>query len=191
MLALASPAPIWETLELAQGQRAGLKPWQAQAFTLQLLRSVTVAFRDGAELVAVAGFMDLPPERPGEQLAEIWFLCRPSLARYLPGFIRLARLTCARAAQDGRVRIRAFVREGHAPGARLAVLCGLRCVAVGDGFERWEWQGEIRTGRLRGEESGRAGGAPCPEPDPAGEPGCPAERGGPADPGAGPGPGAD
>ncbi|WP_239509004.1 enoyl-CoA hydratase-related protein, partial [Stenotrophomonas maltophilia] len=32
---------------------------------------------------------------------EIWFLCRPELAGHLRTFVRLARLTCARAAQDG------------------------------------------------------------------------------------------
>lgn len=150
MLTTETPAPVWETLELARDVDASLKPIHRRAFVAQLLRSDTVAFRDGARLVATAGFTPLPPEIVGEELAEIWFVCTPALGRHLWAFVRLARLTCSRVAQDGSVRIRAFVREGHAPGQRLAALCGLVRVAVHDGFERWEWLGgEVRQTALR------------------------------------------
>lgn len=150
MLAVSSPAPIIETLELVRDARQGLKPWQSKGMLLQLLGSLTVAFREGPDLVAAAGFFPLPPEESGEELAEIWLACRPELARNLTAFVKLARLTCLRASQDGTVRLRAFVREGHRPGQRLAVLVGLERVATRNGFELWEWRGgAIRSEAVR------------------------------------------
>ncbi|GBU16248.1 MAG: hypothetical protein COT56_21090 [Methylobacterium sp. CG09_land_8_20_14_0_10_71_15] len=142
MLRVSTPAPIMETLELVRETRAGLKPWQRRGLVLQVLGSLSVAFRIEHRLVAAAGFFPIEPEAPGEEAAEIWFLCRPELAGHLRTFVRLARLTCARAAQDGTVRLRAFVRQGHAPGARLAVLCGLELRDSRAGFDLWEWRGD-------------------------------------------------
>lgn len=152
-LRLSSPAPIVETLELLQAQHRHLKPWQGRVMVHQLLDSFSVAVRDpgSGDLMASAGFFDLAPEIPGEELSEMWFVCRPELGRHLVSFVRLARLTCRVAADHGTVRLRAFVRAGHAPGGRLARLLGMERVATGGGFERWE----LQLGRDGPEADGR------------------------------------
>jgi hypothetical protein len=146
-LALETPAPIGESTALFTAELAQLKRWQSRAATLQLLKSDTVAFRLAGELVAAAGFYPIPSDVPGEELAEVWFVCRPSLAPHIGEFVRLARLTCLRASHCGAVRLRAHVRRGHRPGSRLAVLCSFEKLGEAGGFEVWEWRGgQIHSG---------------------------------------------
>jgi hypothetical protein len=133
-LALETPAPISETRELYAALRP-LKRHASRTATLQLLRSETVGFRLEGRLVAVAGFYPLPDAPDGSEADEVWFHCRPELAAHMREFVRLSRLTLERASHHGAIRLRAFVRPGHRPGERLAVLCGLKPVGAG----WWEW----------------------------------------------------
>lgn len=140
MLRVSSPAMIAESLPVIARARR-MKPWMRRAAVFQILQSDTVAFHDQAgRLVAVAGFFPLPAEGKFE-VSEVWFACMPAMGRDLLSFVKLARLTCARMAEHGSVKLRALVREGHRPGARLAVLCGFALVEAAHGFEVWEWSG--------------------------------------------------
>lgn len=161
-LALSTPAPIVETLELVAATKGGgLKPWMRRGLTLQVLRSLSFAWRERetGRLVAAGGFYPLPPAEPGEEHAETWFLCRPDLGGNMLEFVRLARLTHRRAAEYGPVRLSATVREGHRPGQRLARLLAYRRLDVVNGYELWEWRSErICPDDLRGHVAERAPG---------------------------------
>lgn len=138
MLRFETPAPIFEAMPIiAYGTRMGR--FMRRVVLMQLFNSETVLFRtsDG-EALAVLGFYPLPDEGSRE-VAEVWFACRPDLAEHMIAFIRAARLTCARMAEHGNVVLRAFVREGHAPGARIATLARFERVGFRDGWELWEW----------------------------------------------------
>lgn len=141
MLRIETPAPIFEAMPIiAHGAR--LTRFVRKIGLMQLFNSETVLFRapDG-EAIAVLGFYPMPDEG-GQEVAEVWFACRRDLSDHMIGFVRAARLTCARMAEHGSVVLRALVREGHAPGARIATLTYFRCVDVLDGWELWEWSGE-------------------------------------------------
>lgn len=140
MLRFETPAPIFEAMPIiAQGAR--LTRFMRRISLMQLFNSETVLFRapDGAP-IAVLGFYPMPDEG-GHEVAEVWFACRRDLADHMIGFVRAARLTCARMAEHGSVVLRAFVREGHAPGARIATMTHFQRVDVLDGWELWEWSG--------------------------------------------------
>lgn len=140
MLRFETPAPVFEALPLiAQGTR--FTRFMRRIALMQALESETVLFRapDG-EAIAVLGFYPMPDEG-GREVAEVWFACLPDLAGHMLGFVRAARLTCARMAEHGSVVLRAFVREGHAPGARIATLLQFERVGAQDGWELWEWSG--------------------------------------------------
>lgn len=141
MLHAIEPAPLADILRLA-APAGYLKPLQSRVLFLQAVMGATVAFADerGTVLVVI-GMVPLPAERPGEELTELWFLCRPDIAPRLPGLVRLARLTLRRSAHGGVVRVRSFVRVGHAPGERLARLIGLLPAGRDGAFGRWEWTG--------------------------------------------------
>lgn len=140
MLRIETPAPIFEGMPIiAEGGR--MTRFMRKIGLMQLFNSETVLFRapDG-EAIAVLGFYPMPDEG-GREVAEVWFACRRDLADHMIGFVRAARLTCARMAEHGSVVLRAFVREGHAPGARIATLSQFERVGVQDGWELWEWSG--------------------------------------------------
>lgn len=138
---VVSPADMPAALQLF-ADTTPMKPLNAKAAMLQLARSETVAYYAGAELIAVAMYYPLPPERAGEILRELAFVCRPSFRFYLVPFIHHARLTRAALASNGPVRVRSLVRQGYAPGRRLAVLCGLSLVDARGAFDVWEFEGK-------------------------------------------------
>jgi hypothetical protein len=145
-----APADIGEAMALYL-DLVPQKPVNVRTAMLQLVRSRRDGFYAGGELIAVASYYPLPPETAGERLFELAFVCRPALARHLVSFMHLAHLTPRRLANDGPVRVRAHVRRGHLPGARLARLCRMTFTGVVGGFERWEFargapDGTIRTG---------------------------------------------
>lgn len=146
---VVTPAPMREVLDLFAATTP-MKPVNAKAAVLQLARSETVGYYAGAELVAAAMYYPLPPEQPGEDLRELAFVCRPSFRHYLIPFARHARSMRAALASNGPVRVRALVRRGHAPGRRLAVLCGLSWVCERGAFDVWEFEGgpdgQVRRG---------------------------------------------
>jgi hypothetical protein len=139
-LRAVSPAPLPDVLALYQAT-APMKPVTASAAILQAARSDTIGWFAGDQMIAAALFYPLDPERPGEDLRELAFVCLPALSGHLPAFIRSARLTRARLGEDALVRIRAHVRLGHLPGQKLARLCGMVAVSVVGDFERWETEG--------------------------------------------------
>ncbi|MCO5091987.1 hypothetical protein [Bosea sp. (in: a-proteobacteria)] len=138
-LAIVSPAPLHAVTALAfPSGRAPAR--HLQAMLLQSVRSETMAFVTAAgEVVMVVGLWPLAPLHEGERLLELWLLIEPPAVPHLPALRRLARLMLARIAQSGPVRIRALVREGHAPGARMCRLIGMSFVGAADGCECWEW----------------------------------------------------
>ena len=137
MLRVVSPAALPDVLQLYAAAPIQ-KPRTAAMVILQFSRSESVSYFDGDKLIAAAMYYPLPPERPGETLRELAFVCLPEFSRQLVAFIHHARLTPDALAKNAPVRIRARVRAGHEPGRRLAVLCGFRLVAVDGLFERWE-----------------------------------------------------
>jgi hypothetical protein len=140
-LRIVSPAPIVETLELYMDQGRA-KPIDMKAAVLQLARSRSDGYFVGDEFMAAAMYYPLAPERPGEDLRELVFVCKPDFAEHMLAFIRSARSTRASLAKDGPVRVRAHVRAGHLPGHRLAVLCGMSLVGVTGSLERFEFEGQ-------------------------------------------------
>jgi len=139
MLSVISPAPMVETMALHR-QDLRMRRLTAKVLILQLHKSETFGLVDETgRLLATIGFLPLVPERDGEDLLELWFLCAPELGRHILRLARLARLTFRRMSDSGEVRIRALVRAGHAPGRRLAALCGMVLEGDEGGLERWEW----------------------------------------------------
>lgn len=138
---VVSPASMPAVLDL-YAETTPMKPINAKAAVLQLARSETAAYYAGAELIAAAMYYPLPPEREGEILRELAFVCRPSFRHYLVPFIHHAHLTRSALASNGPVRVRALVRKGHKPGHRLAVLCGLSLVGERGAFDVWEFEGK-------------------------------------------------
>ena len=124
-LAIISPAPLHAVTALAFP--SGRAPSRhLQAMLLQSVRSETMAFITAqGEPVMVVGLWPLLPLREGERLFELWLLIEPPAVPHLPSLRRLARLMLSRVAESGPVRIRALVREGHAPGARMCRLVGM------------------------------------------------------------------
>lgn len=139
MLTVIAPAPLVDTMALHR-RDLRMRRLTAKVLILQLHKSETFGLVDeGGRLFAAVGFLPLVPEREGETLFELWFLCAPELSRHILQLVRLARLIFRRMAESGDVRIRALVRAGHSPGRRLAVLCGMTMSGDEAGFERWEW----------------------------------------------------
>lgn len=138
-LSIVSPAPFHEVSRLAfPSGRAPAR--HLQVMLLQSVRSDTMAFvEEGGAAVMVVGLWQLAPLQEGERLFELWLQIDRRALPHLPSLRRLARLMLARVAESGPVRIRALVREGHAPGARMCRLLGMAFVGVFDGFEAWEW----------------------------------------------------
>jgi hypothetical protein len=138
-LSIVTPAPLHAITALAfPNGRAPAR--HLQAMILQSARSDTVAFADAAgEIVMIAGFYPLAPLHDGERFFEMWLQITPPAVPHLPALRRLTRLTLARVAESGPVRVRALVAVGHRPGARLAAIVGMRLVGSEDGFECWEW----------------------------------------------------
>jgi hypothetical protein len=133
-----SPAPLPAVLDLYTAN-APLKPIEAKAAVLQVARSETEGWYLGDDLIAAAMFYPLPPLHPGERHIEVAFVCLPVLRHHLVAFIHAAQLTRARLALNGPVRVRALVRSGHRPGARLAVLCGMSRLNSIGAFDHWEF----------------------------------------------------
>jgi hypothetical protein len=138
-LSILSPAPLSAVTALAfPGGRAPAR--HLQAMILQSAKSDTLAFADAAgDVVMICGLWALSPLHEGERLFELWLLIDARALPHLPALRRLARLMLARVAESGPVRIRALVREGHRPGARMCRLLGMALVGVADGHECWEW----------------------------------------------------
>lgn len=134
---------------LALYAREGVMPrLQFKAAMLQAARAETVGFYDDDTIVAAALLYPLEAERPGEDLRELLFVCVPQAARHVRTIVRAAvairarwALTPPALAHSAQVRIRATVMRGHAPGERLAALCGLRPVGHPGPVERWELEG--------------------------------------------------
>lgn len=141
MLDVHAPAPLIDLLELFDPLTAA-RPTRTKLALWQATYSETVGFSlpDGP-LIAALGFLPLPPEEPGEDLQEMWFVCAPAIVPHLVAWVKLARLTLARLAQDGRLRIRAHVAAGHRPGQRLCRLLGFAPAGRDGSFEQWEWRG--------------------------------------------------
>lgn len=139
-LHLVTPAPMVEILDLYADQTP-MKPINAAAARLQAARSESFGLYAGDHLVAAALLYPLRPERPGERLVELAFVCRPGLARHTLSLIRHAHLTRARLVQSGPVRVRAHVHSDHLPGKRLARLCRMELVGRFGIFERYEAEG--------------------------------------------------
>lgn len=129
---------------------APLKPINARVLMLQHARSDTEGWLLGDRLVAAAMFYPLPAVNAGEHHFELAFACLPELRQHLVGFIHAAQLTRARLASDGPVRVRALVRTGHRPGARLAVLCGMSRSVSHGAFDVWEFEGRPNEQVRRG-----------------------------------------
>ena len=138
-LAIVSPAPLDVVTGLAfPSGRAPAR--HLQAMILQVVRSETMAFlRADGDAVMVVGLWPHAPLHEGERFLELWLLIdRPALP-HLPALRRFARLMLARVAESGPVRIRALVREGHEPGARMCRLLGMSFVGSETGFDCFEW----------------------------------------------------
>jgi hypothetical protein len=122
------------------------KPLQVKAARLQAVRSETVGWylyspvQDCTKMIAAACLY--PLDDPAEDLRELAFACLPEASAHIVPIIHSARLIAARFAQFEGLRIRALVRAGHRPGARLAVLAGFHRAAVEGGCERWEWRSD-------------------------------------------------
>ncbi len=129
---------------------APLKPLHVRTAMLQIARSDTEGWLLGDRLVAAAMFYPLPPVNAGERHVELAFACLPDLRQHLVAFIHAAELTRARLASDGPVRVRALVRTGHRPGARLAVLCGMSRSGSHGAFDVWEFEGRPNEQVRRG-----------------------------------------
>jgi hypothetical protein len=125
-----------------------MKPLHVKCAIVQAARSESIAWYDGGRPIAAAMLYPLEPERPGERLVELAFVCLPELRRHMLAFVRLAHLTRDRLANDGPVRVRAHVRTGHRPGSRMATMLGMRLVGTFGGFERYEFEG-AEDGRIR------------------------------------------
>ncbi|MGY3392942.1 hypothetical protein ACVWW6_005533 [Bradyrhizobium sp. USDA 3311] len=149
-LRAVSPAEAADVMNL-YAFVAPAKPLFVRAAIVQFARSESIAFRDDGGTLAAALLYPLDPERPGERLAELAFICLPDLSRHMLAFIRLAHLTRDRLANDGLLRVRAHVRTGHRPGRRMALMLGMRLVGTVGDFERYEFEGSphecIRPGR--------------------------------------------
>lgn len=138
-LSIVSPAPFHAVSALAF-PRGRAPRRHLQVMLLQAVRSETMAFVDGTgAAVMVVGLWQLEPLQEGERFFELWLQIDARALPHLPSLRRLARLMLARVAESGPVRIRALVREGHRPGARMCRLLGMAFVGVFDGFEAWEW----------------------------------------------------
>jgi hypothetical protein len=120
-----------------------MKPVNAAAAQLPAVRSETFGLSVGRELVAAALLYPLAPERPGEHLVELAFVCRPILSRHMLSLIRHAHLTRVRLVQSGPVRVRAHVHSGQLPGKRLALLCGMKLVGRFGAFGRYEFESQL------------------------------------------------
>lgn len=140
MLHAIRPVPMPALLDL-YASIAPLKPLHARAALLQAARSETEGWLLGDRLIAAAMFYPLPQVQPGERHIELAFACLPELRHHLTAFIHATQLTRARLASDGPVRVRALVRTGHRPGARLAVLCGMSRSGSDGAFDVWEFEG--------------------------------------------------
>ena len=138
-LTIISPAPFHAVSQLAfPGGRAPAR--HLQIMLLQSVRSETMAFADASgAVVMIVGLWQLAPLHEGERLFELWLQIDARALPHLPSLRRLARLMLARVAESGPVRIRALVREGHRPGARMCRLLGMAFVGTSDGHECWEW----------------------------------------------------
>jgi hypothetical protein len=142
MMRIVSPAPLPDVLDL-HAQVRPLKRDEFRAAMLQHARSESCGFYAGDKILAAFFLYPAPAERPGEDLRELAFACRPEFARHLVEFTRYgrafaARLTAAARPDDPPLRIRATVRTGHRPGERLAALFGLRAVGTAGTFTRYE-----------------------------------------------------
>lgn len=138
---VVSPASMRDVLQL-YADTTPMKPLNAKAAIVQLARSETVAYYTGGLMIAAAMYYPLPAERDGEILRELAFVCRPTFRFHLLPFIHHARLTRAALASNGPVRVRSLVHQGHEPGRRLAVLCGLSLVGTRGSFDVWEFEGK-------------------------------------------------
>lgn len=146
-LSAVSPAPVLDTLALVDRLAPGHR-YARKAALLQLAQSDTTGFRDADRLVAVIGFYPERPERRGETLLTLWFICRPEAGRCLVALHRIARLTLARLRDTPGVRIRAEVRAGDRTGQRLARLMGLTAAGGRDGDEHWEWASDDKDRQI-------------------------------------------
>jgi hypothetical protein len=142
-LRLVTPGMLHEVLDL-YAVAVPMKPINVKAAILQHARSESFVFFAGDDVAPIAAALLYPldPERPGERLVELAFVCRPDLARHILSLIRHAHLTRARLVQSGPVRVRAHVHSNHLPGHRLAALCGMTMVGRFGAFDRYEFEGQ-------------------------------------------------
>ncbi|WP_398468542.1 hypothetical protein [Tardiphaga sp.] len=140
-----------------------MKPIAAKSAIVMIARSEIEGWYAGDRLMAAALFYPLPPIVPGERYVELAFACRPEFKKHLLPFLRAAELTRARLALNAPVRVRAMVRSGHRPGARLAALCDMvRLGSIGP-FDQWEFEGRPhvqihRRDRITVQRAGHVGG---------------------------------
>jgi hypothetical protein len=85
--------------------------------------------------LACAGFVPVGETLDGAPVYEAWFTCRPTLARHMLAFVRLAQLTLRELPHDAIVE--AYVAPGWRPGERLAHLLGFKS-AGGSAPDLWE-----------------------------------------------------
>jgi hypothetical protein len=136
------PAALPDVLDLFAA--AGLmKPLHFKAAMVQISRSELFAWSAGGAPIAAGMLYPMDPERPGERLVELAFVCRPEISRHMLAFIRSAHLTRRRLANDGPIRVRAHVRTGHLPGSRMAAMLGMRPAGTFGDFERFEFEGSL------------------------------------------------
>lgn len=119
-----------------------MKPIEAKSAILMIARSEVEGWYVGDDLMAVALFYPLPAIVAGERYVELAFACRPDFKNHLRPFFRAAELTRARLALNAPVRVRAMVRSGYRPGARLAALCDMVRLGTVGPFDQWEFEGQ-------------------------------------------------
>lgn len=150
-LTVTTPAPTPAVLDLYSAAVV-MKPLHAKAAILQCARSQSFLFEAAGRPIAAALLYPLDAERRRERLLELAFVCLPELRQHLVSLIHLAHLTRDTLAQNGPVRVRAHVRHDHAPGHRLAALCGMTLVGRVGAFDRYEFEGQPHDQlRQRGE----------------------------------------
>lgn len=153
-LTVVAPVPVADLVSL-YAHAGAIKPLHLKAALLQAARGASVGFLADGRLVAAAVLYPCEPERPGEHLAELAFVCMPAAARHVLAIVRHARLTAARL--PDHVRIRAHCARDAVAGRRLAWMCGLRPRGKAGRFKRYEIEG--RDGRIRSSGSGLARGS--------------------------------
>lgn len=136
MILTRQPAPLDGTIRLMFPK--GNAPRKLlQAALLQVTAHESYGFSVGDDLICAFGFWPVGDD-DGVPVHEFWLAIGQLAVPHLKALARLSRLALARLTQVEPVVVRALVRQGHAPGGRLARLAGLAFAGIVDGFEIWE-----------------------------------------------------